>query len=889
MRFLLSAFCLGILCVTSATDLALIRVLLLAMCALLIFAAASALAVRRSLAAEHKKWLGLWLYICMAFCCGALFHAVTAESQLNRQLPKEFEGTPLRIEGVVLNLPSVAGAAYRFEFAVNAACVLGDHNPNRDTDSIHGRSPAKRIQSSAHTTCSNPIPFSGRILLSYYLPSSDVQTGRAVRREATPLHYPAELRPGSALQLVVKLNRPHGFANPGGFDYEAFLFRSKILAKGYVRGALVASESEWGGDGVRSLPVMLEQLRFESRKRVLENSVSARHTGVILALGLGDTSLVSQALWSQLRETGTTHLLVVSGLHIGMIALFLLVVSRALWRLVLFLLPLFVSHAPSRLAFSLWSSVVGTAVFALLAGWSLPTQRAVVMLAVFAGAKLTSRRLGVVAGLLLALTCVLIGSPLAATGSGFWLSFVAVLSLVLAVASPRSATSYNDSNHSDSAVLSWLSGQAGRLVLPQLIVALALFLPLLVLGIDVSLLAPMVNLLAIPFLTFALLPASLLAVLDLALFGESALGALLLADWLCDQLILLLAAVAEAELLWAPQVTLSFAHYLLLAICLCVCLFPVGWRTRCVCGLWVAALILTETVWRAETYANKCNEAPASLRLHQLDVGQGLALVIETNCHALLYDTGASLSADFEMGSAVIKPALRALGIRKLDRLVISHADNDHAGGAAGVLASIPVVDVHAGGHAENTQAYAEFLGARALTLRSCRAGDVWRWDGVVFSYLSPTVGAADGAASGVDKTKNSQSCVLKVALGESVILLTGDIERVDEVALALRYEHELKSTLLIAPHHGSKTSSSYALLKRAAPEIVFIGAGYKNSFGHPHAEVVSRYALLGIEALNTATRGMLSVELNRQGIVSRPRAYREIHRRYWRPIPERL
>lgn len=127
------------------------------------------------------------------------------------------------------------------------------------------------------------------------------------------------------------------------------------------------------------------------------------------------------------------------------------------------------------------------------------------------------------------------------------------------------------------------------------------------------------------------------------------------------------------------------------------------------------------------------------------------------------------------------------------------------------------------------------------------------------------------------------------MALGESVILLTGDIERVDEVALALRYEDELKSTLLIAPHHGSKTSSSYALLKRAAPEIVFIGAGYKNSFGHPHAEVVSRYALLGIEALNTATRGMLSVELNRQGIVSRPRAYRETHRRYWRPIPERL
>ncbi len=889
MRFLLFAFCLGVLCVTRATDLALIRTLLLALCALLILVATSALCIRRFLAVKQREGLGLWLSVCMVFCSGALFHAVSAEKQLDRQLPREFEGIPLRIEGVVLNLPSVAGDAYRFEFAVRTACPLASPILNKDTASFHDRLPPMRTKSSAHSTCGNQIPFSGRILLSYYLPSSDDRTGREVRREAMPLHYPAELRPGSALQLVVKLNRPHGFSNPGGFDYEALLFRNKILAKGYVRGELEARSVEERGNDIRSLPLLVEQLRFEIRRRVLDNSGGTRHTGVILALGLGDASLVSQAVWSQLRETGTTHLLVVSGLHVGMVAMFLLLVSRALWRLVLFLLPLLAPRAPSRLVFSLCSSVVGTTVFALLAGWGLPAQRAVVMLAVFASAKLTSRRLGVVSGLLLALAFVLIGSPLAATGSGFWLSFVAVLALVLAVASPRSKMFYGEVNNGDSPPLSWLSRQAKRLVLPQIIVAVALFLPLLVLGIDVSLIAPIVNLLAIPFLTFALLPASLFAVIDLALFEEEALGVFLLAERLCDQLFMLLAAVAEFEFVWAPQVTLSFAHYLLFTVCLCVCLFPVAWRTRCVCGLWVAALTLTTMAWRAETPENKCSEIPSSLRLNQLDVGQGLALVIRTSCHALLYDTGASLSADFEMGSAVIKPALRALGVKKLDRLVISHADNDHAGGAAGVLASIPVADIHAGGHAENTQAYADFLGERAMTLRSCRAGDAWRWDGVVFSYLSPTAYAADGAASSRERTKNSQSCVLRIALGESVILLTGDIERIDEMELALRYERELKSTLLIAPHHGSKTSSSYALLKRATPKIVFIGAGYKNSFGHPHSEVTSRYALLGIEALNTATRGMLSLELNRQGIASHPRAYRETHRRYWRPIHKRL
>jgi len=352
-----------------------------------------------------------------------------------------------------------------------------------------------------------------------------------------------------------------------------FLFRNKILAKGYVRGTLEARSVEEQDNGFSSLFLLIEHLRFEIRKRVLDNSESMRHTGVILALGLGDSSLIIQAVWNQLRETGTTHLLVVSGLHVGMIAVFLLLLSRALWRLIHFFLPLLAPLVPCRQVFSLCFSVVGTTAFTLLSGWGLPAQRAVLMLAVFASAKLTSRRFGVVSGLLLALTFVLIGSPLAATGSGFWLSFAAVLALVLAAASPQSNKFSAEGDNGDSPTLSWLSRQAERLVLPQLIVALALFLPLLVLGIDVSLLAPLVNLLAIPLLTFALLLASLLAVLDLALFGENALGVFLLTDRLCDQLFLLLAAVAEFEFVWAPQVTLSAAHYLLLVVCLCICLF----------------------------------------------------------------------------------------------------------------------------------------------------------------------------------------------------------------------------------------------------------------------------------------------------------------------------
>ncbi len=240
------------------------------------------------------------------------------------------------------------------------------------------------------------------------------------------------------------------------------------------------------------------------------------------------------------------------------------------------------------------------------------------------------------------------------------------------------------------------------------------------------------------------------------------------------------------------------------------------------------------------------------------------------------------------MGSAVIRPALRVLGINRLDRLVISHADNDHAGGAAGVLRSVAVTDIHVGGYAENFPTFQGHLGARAMDARPCRRVDSWRWDGVVFSYLGPVsqaLGESVGAR-GHQNSRNSQSCVLKVTLGEAAVLLTGDIERAEEASLALRYQEQLRATVMVAPHHGSKTSSSYALLKRVDPEIVIVAAGYKNSFGHAHPEVLRRYEILEIPVFNTAVTGMLSVRLNERGVVSQPRAYRLTNRRYWRPIP---
>jgi len=859
MRFFLSAFCLGILSVTWASSLAHIVLWLLWLLGLQVLTAIFVGVSRSAFIGAHKSSIAYLLAVSAAFCGGALFHAQTADNQLSRQLPPSLEGIPLLIEGRVLNMPTIAGAAYRFQFDVSAACRLSDASKTK-----------RPSETPAYAGCSTQTPFSGKVLLSYYLPRGLVEKGLVSKHEATPLEYPANLKPGTLLQLVVKLNRPHGLSNPGGFDYEAFLFRNKILAKGYVRGELTAALESEVDKTLPSPSVLIERLRFDIRNRLLESSANARNTGIVLALGLGDSSLVSQSLWNQLRATGTTHLLVVSGLHVGMIAMFLVMVSRGLWRICLVCLPTAASRAPHCIKFCLWFSLLGTAGFALFTGWSLPTQRAVAMLTVFAVSRLSSRRFGVITGLLFALTFVLVLSPLAASGSGFWLSFVAVSVLVLFAAPPQRAPLEESGN--DTQLLSRFSVRARQFAFPQIVVTLGLILPLLVFGVRISLLAPIINLLAIPFLTLALLPASLLAVLDVALLGQSALGAILIADFLCDQLVRLLAVGAELNLLWEPQVTPSIASYLLAFVCLCACLVPIGWRARCVCGMWTVMLALNNLDWRSEAQAGECNQAQPSLRLDQLDVGQGLALIIRTNCHALLYDTGASLSAEFEMGSAVIRPALRVLGIKRLDRLVISHADNDHAGGAAGVLRTFQ-------GH----------LGARAMDARPCRRGDSWRWDGVVFSYLNPVsqaVGESLGGMRGSQNSRNSQSCVLKATLGEAAVLLTGDIERAEEASLALRYQEQLRATVMVAPHHGSKTSSSYALLKRVDPEIVIVAAGYKNSFGHPHPEVLRRYEILETPVFNTAVTGMLSVRLDERGVVSQSRAYRLTNRRYWRPIP---
>ena len=261
--------------------------------------------------------------------------------------------------------------------------------------------------------------------------------------------------------------------------------------------------------------------------------------------------------------------------------------------------------------------------------------------------------------------------------------------------------------------------------------------------------------------------------------------------------------------------------------------------------------------------------------MHVLDVGQGLSIIVRTRNHALLYDTGAQLSADFNLGAAVVVPTLRALDIRALDAVVISHGDNDHAGGLPGI---------------EKAVAIGRLLGNRAdlntgTAVQLCAEQDAWNWDGVEFRFLSSGLQYAG---------ENNSSCVLQISSSAGSVLLPGDIEREAEVQVVKNYGSELASTVLLAPHHGSQTSSSYAFLKRVEPDYVVFSAGYRNSFGHPHQRVLARYAEFGARALNTSASGMISFEFGgawqgsagaggaAQGEIATPGEYRRQKIRYW-------
>ena len=618
------------------------------------------------------------------------------------------------------------------------------------------------------------------------------------------------VRAGETWRLAVNLKRPHGLVNPQAFDYEAWLLAQRVGAVGTVKSGQRLGEASgfsFWRDGLR--------------ERLVAYDPHGR-AGVVAALVLGDGSGLSAADWRVLQNTGTVHLLVISGTHVSLVA-------GMLYGLIFWLARL--GWWPQRVPWlptACLAAFTGALAYSVMAGFDVPVQRASAMIGLVLLWRWRFRHLGVTLPLLMALSAVLLYEPLVVLQPGFWLSFGAVGLLILSFAGRLGAWPW------------WRT--LGR---AQWTMAVGLAPMLLALGLPISISSPLANLLAVPWVGLVAVPLSLASavLLPVPWLGEAT-------QWLAGgalavlfQLLEWTAALAPA---WLPS-RLPFWAWLLVALGAVLILLPGGVPLRAL------GLLLLLPLWFTPTQ----RPAEGRAELWMFDVGQGLSMLILTQRHALLYDAGAKFG-DFDIGERVVMPSLRALDVRTLDMLLLSHADNDHSGGAEAVFRGLPVAEVVSG----DVPGLPGVLQAQPCDERQ------WQWDGVQFS----TWRWADATDS------NQASCVLMIEASGERMLLTGDIDAHAERAL-IDSGRDLRAQWLLAPHHGSRSSSSWALLKAVEPKAVLYSRGRHNAYGHPHPAVVSRYQAFDTRAYDSVETGALRVNL---GSFDEPQALREIPR-FWR------
>lgn len=603
----------------------------------------------------------------------------------------------------------------------------------------------------------------------------------------------ATVRGGECWRLRLKLKSPHGSLNPGAFDYEGWLLREGIGATATVRGAQ-RCEVQAGG--------VLLRLRQSLAERLRAWLPDDPALGLIAALSIGDTSMINDADWDVFRLTGTTHLVAISGFNIAIAAGCAFWLLRGLWSLI----PALCLRVPAQSA-GLFAAALAALLYALLAGFGAPVVRALLMLWIVLIAAWLGRLAQPQRALLLAAFLILLFDPFAALAPGFWLSFGAVAAIFYV-----SAHRYRQ------------PGAMAAALRVQLMLSIALVPLTLLFFHGASWSAPWVNLLAVPL--FAVLTPLLLVALMLAglwpLLGLPLLGgvAAVLAQ-LRDGLGWIAVQWPQAWIAASP----SPAVLLLAGFGILLLFAPRGLPLRLPALLCLAVLAFPP------------DHAPREgAEVAVLDVGQGLSVVVRTAHHLLLYDAGPAFDEGFDAGESVVAPYLLGRGVSRIDRLMVSHGDNDHSGGVPAVRRLFEIGDERG-----------------ALTATSCREGEDWEWDGVRFQTLHP------------DETKwsdNNGSCVLRVSVGTQALLLTGDIEKAAEAHLLRERTSDLRAQVLVAPHHGSKTSSTQEFIEAVDAHTVIFSAGWKHHFHHPHPSVVERFEWSGAALYDTGWSGMLRFTL---------------------------
>jgi competence protein ComEC len=706
---------------------------------------------------KRHKSLSLNLAI---FVLGFAWMGVISTQVLKAQIQDHYLNKPILVSGEIVELPEKTSRSTKFIFKASS-------------------------------------PFQGRLKLAWY---------GHYNNKTNPSKVP-NLRIGESWQLLLKLKHNNGYQNLNSFDYEKWLFYKRINATGYVR---TSSANQRINTNANTFSI--DRLRQDIRYLLSPQIEKKTFGGVINALVIGDRSLIPDKQWSLFRSTNTTHLSVISGLHIGLISGFIFLLVQFLWRY------------SSRLSIMIPAQViaayfglVSALLYALISGFSTPTVRAFIMASVVFISIILRRHHTIWQLYGAALILVLIHNPLSVLSIGFWLSFYVVAIII-----------YGAGQHQEK---SWFY----RLIYIQLLISFS-SLPLTIWFFSAtSILSPIANLIAIPVFSFIATPLSLIGTL-LTFSGLTYLSEISfsIANQSLIYLSILLEQLQQFDFNQWHYTQTSWIDLALFILLVFVAILPKALKLR-----WLSVFILLLMILIPNPKMNN-----NSALVTTLDVAQGLATVVQTKNHVLLFDTGAKYPSGFNLGESVITPYLHAKHIQYLDKVIISHGDNDHIGGLDNILKNFKVGAI--------LTSVPKKIQAKTIL---CQKGQNWQWDGVMFEVLNPD--------NNTRFQGNNASCMLRISNGKYSVLLTGDIERETERHLVQNNQAALKSTVMLAPHHGSKTSSTQTFLNAVSPSLIVVSSGFNNRFKHPAKTIIKRYQSNGIKVLKTACSGQIDIFLS--------------------------
>jgi competence protein ComEC len=741
----------------------------------------------------------------LLFAMGFAWNARYAENRLENILTTELEGKELNLEGRVAALPQSNASGAKFAFEVDRASL--------------GK---ERLEQ-----------FPRRIYLNWQPAWRNPQT------------IP-DIIPGQRWKFKSKLKRPYGSLNPYTFDFERWSFHQDFGASGSVRAGelLLDKDIAW-----TEIELRMELMRWHLRKKIQSMLPDdARYVGVLIALVMGDQNAINQDDWQVFNATGIGHLISISGLHVTMLAGVGASFAAFIWRRRTWPLIAPVSKVAAI------SGFITAFVYAWLAGFQIPAQRTMYMVGVVAFALWTGRNPRSFDIWWWALAFVLLIDPMAPYTPGFWLSFGAVAAILYAMGDSSGLlgipTGKELQVHWTLRMVQALR-EACRV---QAVVTLALLPFTLYWFYQVSVVSPLANAFAIPLVSYIVTPLAIVGAILPAFIGRWLM-------WPAHAAMEYLAIALEWMANWSWSVVWSrqpeWWVLLISGLGIIYAIRPgdIGksWKGRLL-GTALSVPLFIPPIQSV----SELQLAQGEFRASVLDIGQGTAVLIETQNRRLLYDTGPIQGKKDDAGQRIILPYLRGRGIDHIDRMVISHSDSDHVGGAATLLKHIQF-DFMMGSLPSNNPLL-QNLQQRRMPSIPCRYGQRWIWDGVEFVIWHPNETTV--FSNQHPGKPNEMSCVLEVRNTQSSLWLTGDVEKQGEAEITERLdggmlgEIGVREMIFMAPHHGSKTSSSLALLKRLDPDQAFAQNGYRNRYGHPHPDVTARYRDLNIPFYQTPETG---------------------------------